>query len=97
MPAKIMLGYAGVEFVGGQLVLTLQHLEIRSGHDQVLKSDHVADTAIAFAQAQIRRCLDFKSHPPAMATAAMCGHVQFSRYLHYFLNHVTSILFAGIA
>src|SRR5271170_3844508 len=68
MPAKCVLGGAGVELVGREVRLTLQQLELLGRDDQVQDPLFCADGAVAFEQlGQIRAHAE--AHPAAMAAA----------------------------
>jgi hypothetical protein len=78
--AEVVLGNTGIKFVSSQLIFALQYSEIRSRHDQMLVSDHVAYAAVAIVQRKIRRRINLETNSSAMTAAFMCGHSRYSEF-----------------
>ena len=73
--AERMFGYARVESVSGQLVLTAQELELLRRHDQVQKALFRAHRAVAICDA-IEIGGHAETHATAVATALVgCRHL----------------------
>lgn len=76
VPAKIVLGDARVERVGGELVAPLEQPEAVRRHDQVQIPDLVAYRAVALGDLDAGARLDFEPYAAAMTSARVldvCG------------------------
>ena len=74
MPAKIMLGDAGIERIGRDRVVTLQQTKIASPDEQMQKATHRAHAAIAPCRVDLRWRIYFEMDRATMTTSCMPGH-----------------------
>ncbi len=69
--AELVVGDAGAEAVGDELVLAAQQAELRLRHDQVHEARHRADGAAAVEARELLGRLHFEGDGAAMAMAVV--------------------------
>ena len=81
MGAEVVLGDAGVEGIGGEVVFALEKSESTHRDDQVEVGRHRADRAVAAVNLEHSGCVDLEADATAVASATM------SDIFRWFVSH----------